>query len=114
MSGWIGYVTVVCVIVLIWPTLRIHAEAEQRRRNRQKPSPDDGAPENIRYMFSGNDLWGRLLGGDHSAHHHSSHSTEVTAPEALTVAAAPTAGAGATAAAAFDDSHQRNQCLDRA
>jgi len=38
--------------------------------------------------------------------------TEVTAPEALTVAAAPTAGA--TAAAAFDDSYQRNQCLDRA
>ena len=52
MSGWIGYVTVVCVIVLIWLTQRIHAEA----------------------MFSGNDLWGRLLGGDHSAHHHSSHS----------------------------------------
>ena len=41
--------------------------------------------------------------------------TEVTAPEALTVvAAAPTAGAVAAAAAAFDDSHQRNQCLDRA
>jgi hypothetical protein len=40
--------------------------------------------------------------------------TEVTAPEALTVAAAPSAGAVAAAAAAFDDSHQRNQCLDRA
>ena len=74
MNAWTGFVTVLCVIVLIWLTLRIHAAAEQRRRSRQKPSPDGDAPENIHYAFSGNDLWGRLPSGDHSAHRHSGHS----------------------------------------
>ena len=58
-----GFVAVVCLIVLIWLTLRIYAEAERRRRRGQRASPEVGSPENLHYGYSGNDLWGRLLGG---------------------------------------------------
>ena len=108
MNAWTGFVTVLCVIVLIWLTLRIHAAAEQRRRSRQKPSPDGDAPENIHYAFSGNDLWGRLPSGDHSAHRHSGHSDGSRGSGMTAVA---TATAVVTAAAAFDDSRRRNPHL---
>ena len=56
MSAWTGFAIVVPVIVLIWLTLRVHAEAAAP--SRQGSSPDGGTPENIHYFPSGNDLFG--------------------------------------------------------
>jgi len=49
--------------------LRLSNGAGGGRSHRRTAAP----PENIHYFPSGNDLWGRLLSGDHSAHHHSGH-----------------------------------------